>query len=169
MAVQCPNCGSRFLRESKPRDAAERAGRWRFVSPLRCLDCKMRFVASTVSFKDLRYASCPKCARLDLNKWAAKNFDEPFWVTCKATLGAHRWRCEYCRLNFASFRPRKEIFTFKRWRNMNTVTAVAEGRARLAELEARADEQREADEATVRAAMRAETEAAGKKAESELD
>ena len=34
-------------------------------------------------------------------------------------LGAHRWRCEYCRLNFASFRQRKEPFTFSRWKNRN--------------------------------------------------
>ncbi len=155
MSVQCPKCGSRFLRESQPRDAAEKLARWRFVSPLRCLDCKTRFVASTLSFADLRWAHCPQCDRMDLNSWTGKNYSAPFWMGLWATLGANRWRCEYCRINFASFRKRKEVFTFKRWSNLKSGDAVAQGRARLAEAEARADEERELAEAAARAAARA--------------
>jgi hypothetical protein len=66
---------------------------------------------------DLRYARCPECHRMDLNGWTGKTYKPPFFMGIKAQFGAKRWRCEYCRLNFASFRPRKEIFTFKRWRN----------------------------------------------------
>jgi DNA-directed RNA polymerase subunit RPC12/RpoP len=141
MAVQCPNCGSRFLREAKPRNAAERLGRWRFVSPLRCGDCKTRFVASTISFGDLRYAHCPKCDRMDLNRWTGKTFDPPFWIGLKASLGANRWRCEYCRLNFSSFRPRKEIFTFSRWAKMHAASGDA-GKGPEAQPEGRAAEER---------------------------
>ena len=54
---------------------------------------------------------------MDLNGWTGKTYlDPPFWVALKVSFGAHRWRCEYCRLNFASFRSRKEVFTFKRWK-----------------------------------------------------
>jgi len=54
---------------------------------------------------------------MDLNGWTGKTYtDPPFWVALKVTLGARKWRCEYCRLNFASFRRRKEVFTFKRWK-----------------------------------------------------
>ncbi len=54
---------------------------------------------------------------MDLNGWTGKTYvDPPFWVALKVSFGAHRWRCEYCRLNFASFRTRKEVFTFKRWK-----------------------------------------------------
>lgn len=159
MSVQCPNCGSRFLRESKPRDAAERLAQWRFVSPLRCLDCKTRFVASTVSLGDLLYAHCPKCDRMDLNQWTGKNYEPPFFVGLKVSFGANRWRCEYCRINFASFRKRKEVFTFKRWKNLNSGDAVAQGRARLAEMEAKADEARELADAEALAIARAEAEA----------
>jgi DNA-directed RNA polymerase subunit RPC12/RpoP len=158
MPIQCPNCGSRFLRESKPRDAAEKLLRWRFVSPLRCLDCKVRFVASTINIGDMRYAHCPTCDRMDLNQWTGKNYIPPFWVGLWASLGANRWRCEYCRINFSSFRKRKEIFTFKRWKNLNSGDAVAQGRARMAELEAKGEELRAVAEAAELVAVRAEAE-----------
>src|SRR5436305_14666704 len=132
MGFECPRCGSRFLRESKPRNAAERSGRWRFVSPLRCVDCQTRFVASTLNVADLRYARCPGCYRMDLNRWTGKNFEPPFWTGLKASFGANRWRCEYCRLNFSSFRARKEIFTFSRWAKINAALA-GEGEARTEE------------------------------------
>lgn len=54
---------------------------------------------------------------MDLNAWTGKTYtDPPFKVALKVRLGGHKWRCEYCRLNFASFRKRKEVFTFKRWK-----------------------------------------------------
>jgi hypothetical protein len=65
---------------------------------------------------------------MDLNRWTGKTFDPPFWTGLKVTFGANRWRCEYCRLNFASFRPRKEVFTFSRWANMNAAPGDVVGR-----------------------------------------
>ena len=115
----CPNCGSRFLRPSKPRSKSERRGRLRFVDPLRCLDCKTRFVANTFVLGDLRYTRCPDCHRMDLNSWTGKSYVPPFWMSLKIIFGANRYRCEYCRLNYASFRPRKEIFSFHRWERLN--------------------------------------------------
>jgi len=112
MSVACPNCGSRFLRESKPRADDPKK---RFASPLRCQDCKTRFIARTFIVSDLKWARCPKCARMDLNGWAGKTCEPPLFMAMKISLGAERWRCEYCRVNFASFRPRKELFTFRRW------------------------------------------------------
>jgi hypothetical protein len=54
---------------------------------------------------------------MDLNGWTGKTYtNPPFWVAFKVAFGARKWRCEYCRLNFASFRRRKEVFTFKRWK-----------------------------------------------------
>lgn len=54
---------------------------------------------------------------MDLNSWTGKTYtDPPFWVAVKVLLGARKWRCEYCRLNFASFWGRKEVFSFQRWR-----------------------------------------------------
>lgn len=116
MSTACPRCGSRYLRPARARTLSEALGKLRFVSPLRCLDCNKRFVGRTLVWKDLFYARCPICLRMDLNGWTGKTYtDPPFWVAFKVGLGARKWRCEYCRLNFASFRKRKEIFTFKRW------------------------------------------------------
>jgi len=112
MSVACPKCGSRFLRESRSRGAEKIP--W-LSSSLRCDDCQTRFVAKTFVISDLKWARCPCCLRMDLNGWTGKTYDPPFVVGLKVRLGAHRWRCEYCRLNFASWRPRKEIFTFSRW------------------------------------------------------
>ena len=48
-------------------------------------------------------------------------------------------RCEYCRFNFASFRRRKEVFTFKRWEKIDAGRVRAEGRAQKAELRAQTE------------------------------
>jgi hypothetical protein len=113
MSFACPKCGSRFLSESKPR-AGERKT-W-FSGPVRCKDCNTRFITKTFVLSDLRWARCPRCFRMDLNRWTGRTYDPPLRVALKTALGAKRWRCEYCRLNFASFRDRKEIFTFSRWK-----------------------------------------------------
>ena len=116
--VACPSCGSRFLRPSRPRTFKERINEFRFISPLRCLDCKTRFIASTLDLKDLFFARCPLCFRMDLNVWTGKNYKPPFRMAFLLLFGAHKWRCEYCRHNFVSFRNRKEVFTFARWRKL---------------------------------------------------
>jgi hypothetical protein len=56
---------------------------------------------------------------MDLNGWTGKTYKATGWTAFKVALGAHKWRCEYCRINFASFRERKEVFTFSRWKKRN--------------------------------------------------
>ena len=115
----CPTCGSRNLRPSQYRDFGERLDALRFIAPLRCKDCRTRFVSRTVFLEDLFYARCPECDRMDLNGWTGKTFEPPFFMGLKISLGAIRLRCEYCRINFASFRKRKESFTFHRWKKFD--------------------------------------------------
>ena len=79
----------------------------------------MRFVARTIVWGDLGFTRCPGCHRMDLNSWTGKTYEPHFWVALKIAFGASRYRCEYCRLNYASFRPRKEIFSFSRWKKLN--------------------------------------------------
>ena len=115
MSTACPNCGSRDVRPSRTKDPDEYPGMFR--AAFRCRDCRERFFAPLFVWSDLFFARCPRCQRMDLNGWTGKTYiDPPFWVALKLSLGAHRWRCEYCRLNFAAFRKRKEVFTFKRWK-----------------------------------------------------
>jgi hypothetical protein len=119
MPLICPSCGSRNLRPSQYRDATERLGGLLFVSPVRCKDCRTRFVSRTVFLEDLLYARCPKCDRMDLNGWTGKTYHPTGWTKIKVFFGANKWRCEYCRKNFASFRRRREAFTFSRWKKRN--------------------------------------------------
>jgi hypothetical protein len=117
MSAACPKCGSRYLRPSRARNFSEEFGKLRLTTPLRCLHCKERFFTPIIVWADLFFAKCPVCHRMDLNGWTGKTYtNPPFWVAMKVRLGARKWRCEYCRLNFASFRNRKEVFTFKRWK-----------------------------------------------------
>lgn len=115
----CPNCGSRFLRPARPANRKESLNRFRFIDPLRCLDCRTRFVTKTLVWNDFLFAKCPGCRRMDLNSWTGNTYRPPwFWVGFKIVFGGHRWRCEYCRRNFASFRARKEVFRFNRWEKL---------------------------------------------------
>ena len=82
---------------------------------MRCNDCKTRFIGRTLEWSELSFARCPLCFRMDLSVWQLKDFKPAFWENLKLGFGGHRWRCEYCRLNFVSLRKRKEIFSFKRW------------------------------------------------------
>lgn len=63
---------------------------------------------------------------MDLNSWSGKTYEPGFFMKLKITFGAKRWRCEYCRVNFASFRRRKEIFTFSRWQKIRAGISLAE-------------------------------------------
>lgn len=154
MPVQCPKCGSRYLRDSKQKEPNEKVRRWFFEAAMRCQDCKTRFVGRTLVFGDFFFAHCPRCHRLDLNSWSGKTYVPGGWTGFKIAFGAKRWRCEYCRLNFASFRKRNEIFSFSRWQKLNVGGAVAEGRARMAEMEVRSAVAQEAAEQQARNAAR---------------
>ena len=115
MPVSCPKCGSRNLRFSRSRSASERMGKWVGVRPLRCRDCRTRFVDRIWRFSDLAYARCPKCWRMDLSRRGEKDFGAaPTYMALAMKLGAYAYRCEYCRYNFLSLRPRRERFSFHR-------------------------------------------------------
>ncbi len=55
--------------------------------------------------------------RIDLNRWQESEYPATTFMSLRAALGARRYRCEYCRNNFVSFRPRRERFSFQRWKN----------------------------------------------------
>ncbi len=45
-------------------------------------------------------------------------------MALRLSLGAKPFRCEYCRINFASFRRRREKFSFRRWNRKQPKDAV---------------------------------------------
>jgi hypothetical protein len=52
---------------------------------------------------------------MDLALWQEENARIGFWARLALNLGAKPYRCEYCRVNFVSFRARHERFAFNRW------------------------------------------------------
>ena len=61
---------------------------------------------------------------MDLSTWSESVSPTGAWQWARLTFGAKPYRCEYCRHNFVSFRPRKERFSFSRWRNLRGKEAV---------------------------------------------
>ncbi len=115
MPVSCPKCGSRLINLSRLRSARERIGALFGTRPLRCGDCRTRFIARTFAWRDHLFSHCPRCFRMDLNLWQPGHFHASGWMRFLLQVGGFRYRCEYCRLNFVSLRRRKERFSFKRW------------------------------------------------------
>ena len=126
MYVACPECGSRFLKPLPARSLREEIRSLLGTSALSCVDCRAEFVARTWSLSSLRYARCPKCLRMDLNIWGEHMGFASEFTRLLIRIGAHPFRCEYCRLNFVSFRERKEKFYFDRWRKMAEAKAQAD-------------------------------------------
>ncbi len=125
MPLDCPKCGSRDLRYSRRRTAGERVRSWIGVRPLRCRDCRHRFVERTWRLSSLKYARCPNCWRMDLNSWSTESY-RPTWMdSLLLGLGGRPYRCEYCRINFVSFRAWRERFTFKRWKKRRQASEEA--------------------------------------------
>jgi hypothetical protein len=47
---------------------------------------------------------------MDLSTWDPSYYRSSLWMQIRQWLGAHRWRCEACRNNFVSWRPRREKY-----------------------------------------------------------
>jgi hypothetical protein len=60
---------------------------------------------------------------MELSTWLRQYYDPPASVRFKLRLGATPYRCEYCRCNFASFRPCKERFSWRKRREAQVVGA----------------------------------------------
>jgi hypothetical protein len=52
---------------------------------------------------------------MDLALWSERGAHLGMFADLCLRLGAKPLRCEYCRINFISFRQRHEKFSFKRW------------------------------------------------------
>lgn len=113
MFVDCPNCGSKSIRHSKFQNFGERMMSWLGQHPLRCKDCQHRFFSRVWRFSDLRFSRCPRCYRMDLGKWSEEHYIPKFRTVFLLRIGAKRLRCEYCRFNFAGFRPVKERYVHR--------------------------------------------------------
>jgi DNA-directed RNA polymerase subunit RPC12/RpoP len=113
MDLICPSCGSRNLRHSRTKSPLERLLKVLQFRMYRCRDCKERFKVRTWRLSELKYARCPKCFALDLNRWTPQPDMVANYVSILLHMGANPYRCEYCGRNFLSFRDRKYRFVPK--------------------------------------------------------
>lgn len=116
MSVLCPKCGSRNLRYARLRGKAERLWSWAGIRPLRCRACYCRFIERTWRLSEVIFARCPRCWRMDLSRWSRNEYRVSFFGGLLLSLGANPYRCAYCRVNFISFRKRKERYNPQRRR-----------------------------------------------------
>lgn len=110
MSVHCPNCGSKHVRQSRKTGLGESLMVWLGFLSLRCKDCTHRFRSHVWKFRDLFYSKCPRCYRMDLSAWSEEHYSARFGTRFIIRLGAKRLRCEYCRCNFAGFRPVRQKY-----------------------------------------------------------
>ena len=106
----CPECGSTAVRTAQARGLLEHLLTWFGRFPFRCHDCSARFIDMPISFWDTFYAKCPRCLRMDLTIWDPKYYRTGTRQDLLLWLGGNRWRCEPCRCNFVSVRPRRERY-----------------------------------------------------------
>lgn len=105
MPIPCPACQGRSPRLAGARGVRDKIARIFGVYWLRCTDCGHRFRDDLWDFRRWLYARCPRCYRLELSSWSEKHYQATTWMQCEIALGAHRYRCDACRHNFASFLP----------------------------------------------------------------
>ena len=111
MQLDCPKCGTRDVRVSRPRGLVQHLKHLLGVSSLRCRRCNRRWETSVWSNGSWKYARCPRCYRQELTKWTAHYYRPPRWTRFLLRLGASPRRCPACRCNFATFRPQREDFS----------------------------------------------------------
>ena len=105
-AFTCPDCGGSNIRRSRYLNYKERLGSLVNVYPFRCRDCGARFKADVLMLKQLFFAKCPRCLRMELSTWSRHAFRPTVWQNVLVVLGAQqRYRCSSCRVNFVAFRP----------------------------------------------------------------
>ena len=114
MQLACPQCGKREARVSRSRGFAEYFKSLIGVYQLRCRRCRARWETSVWAEGAWRYARCPRCYRQQLTTWSEQYYRPPAWTTLLLRMGATPYRCTPCRCNFASFRPCKERYSWRR-------------------------------------------------------
>lgn len=125
MQLACPHCGTRDVRVSQRRDFGEFFQGLLGIYPLRCRRCRARWRTSVWAGGAWKYARCPRCYRQELTTWSEQYYHPARMTTLLLRMGATPYRCATCRCNFASFKPCKEKFS---WRKNQPAEPAAEER-----------------------------------------
>lgn len=114
MQLACPRCGSRDSRVSQRRNFGEYFKSLAGIYPLRCRRCRTRWETSVWASGAWKYARCPRCYRQDLTTWSQHYYRPPLWTVLLLRMGATPYRCAPCRCNFASYRPCREKYLWRK-------------------------------------------------------
>ena len=102
----CPACRKENCRRSKRRGVGDYLVGLAALRPWRCRMCDLRFYAWAVPVAYARYAHCPLCGNLDLQRIDRKHVTEGAFVWLRRLLRFPAYRCDPCRFRFFSLRPR---------------------------------------------------------------
>ena len=112
--MTCPECGSNKFRVAHAHSKGEKIAQLFGFYPMRCGSCKTRFSSRIWNWANALWAKCDRCHRMDLSRWSPNRYSSPLKTRVALSFGAKAVRCEYCRNNFASFRPVKEEFSSRK-------------------------------------------------------
>jgi len=101
----CPHCDSPRIRVSRKKRRGITAVLL-CLHTFRCDSCQRQFRGRTIQWRYVWYAKCPRCAGLELTNWEEKYYYPPWYKRALTHVGAREQRCDSCRYNFISFRPR---------------------------------------------------------------
>lgn len=105
--LTCPKCGSSQVRLSGRRSGFRSwLRRAAGLHAFRCVRCGKRFESRTINRRYMWYTKCPLCAGLELVDWQEKYYYPPFYKRILIYVGGKEQRCDRCRYNFVSIRPR---------------------------------------------------------------
>lgn len=127
MVPKCPGCGGRSLRYAHLRSPSEKIAKLVGIRPLRCRDCRERFVHRTWNLSNLSQARCPTCMGAELTSWSPTHYHVGLGKTLLLFLGGRPYRCERCRCNFVSFRRRKRRRVSRRHHGAESTPSPAGG------------------------------------------
>lgn len=113
MQLVCPKCASRETRVSNKSSFSTTLKALIGIYKMRCRRCRHSWETSAWANQAWRYARCPRCYRQDLGTWDTSYYSPGFSTGLLLALGAHPHRCEACRCNFASYRPRRRRYSRK--------------------------------------------------------
>ncbi|MGH9775768.1 MAG: hypothetical protein ACRD50_12565 [Candidatus Acidiferrales bacterium] len=107
--VICPVCQSEVCRRSRRHGALDILISAAGLRPWRCRACEERFYAWRVPVRYARFAHCPQCGNLDLQRIARDRVNEGKLRWVQRFLGVPAFRCDPCRWKFFSVRIYRRI------------------------------------------------------------
>ena len=100
----CPKCNSPRVRRSRRASVAEYFSGLLLLRPYRCRQCRHRFFSAEERLHRLRYANCPRCGNLQLERVSPRKVPVRWFKALTRAVHRHGYRCDSCRWRFFDVR-----------------------------------------------------------------